>query len=157
MNLTQVKTALALMDAVRFLLPDGQLVPEHFHITEVGQISKKFIDCGGTLRDEQVINFQLWEAGDFDHRLAPGKLAHIIELSEKALQLNPELEIEVEYQGNTIGKYGLDVRGTDFVLTSKFTNCLASDKCGIPEEKLKVNLADAGKAAACCTPGGGCC
>jgi hypothetical protein len=120
-------------------------------------ITKNFIDCGGKVREEKVINFQLWEAADYDHRLAPSKLINIIELSEKVLNINSELEIEVEYQSDTIGKYGLDFDGSNFQLTSKTTACLASDACGIPAEILKENLVELGSTNATCTPGGGCC
>ena len=75
-------------------LPNGELVLNHFHVTEVGIVSKHFIDCGGTVRKEEKINFQLWEANDYDHRLHPEKLLQIIELSEKTLAL-PDVEIEV--------------------------------------------------------------
>jgi hypothetical protein len=158
MKLSSIKETLSPLKAVVFELPNGAIVPEHFHVTEVGLITKNFIDCGGTLREEKVINFQLWEANDFDHRLAPEKLITIIELSEKVLHL-PDLEIEVEYQSDTIGKFGLEFNGTHFLLTSKVTACLAEDKCGIPQEKLKVNLKELSSdvAAATCTPGGKCC
>ncbi len=157
MNLNKIKEILSSLDAVIFQLPDKSVVPEHFHVTEVGMITKNFIDCGGKVREEKVINFQLWEAGDYDHRLAPIKLVNIIELSEKVLNISPELEIEVEYQSETIGKYGLDFDGSNFQLTSKVTACLASDSCGIPAEKLKKNLVELGTSKATCTPGGGCC
>ncbi len=87
MNLSEVKTALKKLDKIGFQLPDGSLVPAHFHVTEIGKVSKQFIDCGGTMRQEEVVNFQLWNAQDYDHRLHPEKLLHIIELSEKALKL----------------------------------------------------------------------
>ncbi|MEX0813822.1 MAG: DUF6428 family protein [Chitinophagales bacterium] len=153
MKLSEVKTKLESLEKLNFQLPDGSLVPEHFHVTEVGIVSKNFIDCGGTVRKEEVANFQLWNAGDYDHRLAPEKLGKIIALSEKVLGLK-DLEVEVEYQSDTIGKYGLDFEGGNFQLTSKQTNCLAQDKCGIPDEELTVidNQKDA-----CCSPGGGCC
>jgi hypothetical protein len=157
MNLNEIKEILSSLDAVIFQLPDKSVVPEHFHVTEVGMITKNFIDCGGKVREEKVINFQLWEAGDYDHRLAPIKLVNIIELSEKVLNISPELAIEVEYQSETIGKYGLDFDGSNFQLTSKVTACLASDSCGIPAEKLKKNLVELGTSKATCTPGGGCC
>jgi hypothetical protein len=156
MKLSHVKEALKNLDAVRFILPNGTMVPVHFHVTEVGEITKKFIDCGGTVRNENVINFQLWEANDFDHRLAPQKLFNIIELSEKTLALT-DGDVEVEYQAETISKYGLEFDGVNFLLTAKFTDCLAQDKCGIPQEKLKVSLADLNKPQASCTPGLGCC
>jgi len=85
MKLSEIKKQLATLDAVTFLLPNGTMVPQHFHVTEVGQITKDFIDCGGKIRHEKVVNFQLWEANDFDHRLAPQKLFNIIALSEKKL------------------------------------------------------------------------
>lgn len=157
MKLSAIKNILTSLEEVNFVLPNGQFVPKHFHITEVGLINKHFIDCGGTVRKENVINFQLWEAGDFDHRLAPEKLVKIITLSEKTLDLQDQ-EIEVEYQAGTIGKYGLDFDGVNFLLTNKQTACLASDACGIPAEKQKASLANLGKSdTASCTPGGGCC
>ena len=58
MKLSQIKTILNDLQAVSFILPNGQFVPSHFHVTEVGVISKNFIDCGGTLREEKVINFR---------------------------------------------------------------------------------------------------
>ncbi|MBI1837647.1 MAG: hypothetical protein HYR91_10335 [Flavobacteriia bacterium] len=156
MKLSEIKPLLKTIETVTFILPNGQFVPTHFHVTEVGMITKNFIDCGGTVREEKVVNFQLWEANDFDHRLAPQKLKNIIELSEKILNLQ-DAEIEVEYQQDTVGKYNLDFDGNHFLLLSKQTNCLAQDKCGIPSEKLKVNLADLNNQSTTCTPGGGCC
>jgi hypothetical protein len=157
MTLTEIKRILTGLNAVNFQLPNGKFVPDHFHVTEVGSVTKNFIDCGGTIREEKVINFQLWEANDFDHRLAPQKLISIIELSEKALSIDPELPIEVEYQGETIGKYDLEFNGIHFLLRGKMTACLAEDSCGIPPEKQKVRLGDLGKGSSCCTPGSGCC
>ena len=69
-----------------------------------------------------------------------------------------DLEVEVEYQSDTIGKYGLDFNGKEFLLTTKQTACLASDACGIPAEKLKIKLSDLQAIEqSSCTPGGGCC
>lgn len=156
MKLSEFKKKLSTVIDLSFVLPNGTVVPKHFHVTEVGQVTKNFIDCGGTVRNEKVVNFQLWEANDFDHRLAPKKLNDIIALSEKVLGLE-DAEIEVEYQSDTIGKYGVEFNGKDFSLTSTQTNCLAQDKCGIPAEKLKVNLLDLTNTQSCCTPGGKCC
>ena len=157
MKLSDFKKQLSTITDINFVLQNGTVVPKHFHVTEVGQVTKSFIDCGGTVRNEKVVNFQLWEANDFDHRLAPKKLNEIIALSEKILGIE-DAEIEVEYQSETIGKYGVEFNGKDFVLTTTQTNCLAQDKCGIPPEKLKVNLSDLQNTnQSCCTPGGKCC
>jgi hypothetical protein len=155
MKLSDVKKLIAEATEVNFQLENGTPVPEHFHVTEVGVITKHFIDCGGVIRNEKVANFQLWDANDFDHRLKPAKLLNIIKLSEEKLGIE-DLEIEVEYQAETIGKYDLEFNGRNFVLMNKQTACLASDSCGIPQEKLKINLATISNQEAC-KPGGGCC
>ena len=157
MKLSEVKGLLSTVEAVDFKIQNGGLVPEHFHVTEVGLITKHFIDCGGQERIEKEANFQLWNANDFEHRLKPQKLLNIIELSERKLGMG-DLEVEVEYQSDTIGKYGLDFNGKEFLLTTKQTACLASDACGIPAEKLKIKLSDLQAIEqATCTPVGGCC
>jgi hypothetical protein len=156
MKLSQIKSILATVETVNFQLPSGSLVPEHFHVTEVGLITKNFIDCGGTVRNETVVNFQLWNANDVDHRLKPQKLINIIELSEKKLGIK-DYEIEVEYQDTTIGKYDLDFNGTDFILLNKQTACLAQDQCGIPQEKPKMRLSEMNKEVKSCSPNSGCC
>jgi hypothetical protein len=157
MKLSELKSKLSGIHEINFELPDGSFVPQHFHVTEIGQISKHFIDCGGTVRREKAVNFQLWEAGDFDHRLAPKKLNDIIALSEKVLGIE-DGEIEIEYQSGTIGKYGLDYNGKRFLLTAKQTACLASDNCGKPVPKQTIKSSDLNPTGkACCAPGGGCC
>lgn len=154
MKVSEIKELLKTANSVNFQLPNGTFVPEHFHVTEVGMITKNFIDCGGTVRKESVVNFQLWDANDFEHRLKPQKLTHIIELSEKILGLEDN-EIEVEYQSETIGKYDLGFNGTDFLLLAKNTACLAKDNCGTPKDKNSLN--DLLTNQACCAPNSACC
>ena len=150
MILSQLKDILPALNNVVFELPDNSFVPEHFHVTEVGLVNRHFIDCGGTIRQEQVVNFQLWNADDHEHRLKPQKLLNIIRLSETKLGI-PDLEIEVEYQSNTIGRYNLHFNGEYFVLQNKTTACLAQDACGIPA-KPKTSSADL-KTTSCCGNG----
>ncbi|MCC2598415.1 DUF6428 family protein [Sphingobacterium sp. FBM7-1] len=154
MKLSNIKEILPTLDNVEFQLADGTSVPEHFHVTEVGQITKHFIDCGGVVRTEKVVNFQLWDANDFEHRLKPTKLLNIIKLSEEKLGIE-DAEIEVEYQNETIGKFDLGFDGKYFILKNKQTACLASDACGIPAEKQKIKLSEL--SSTCCTPNSGCC
>ncbi len=157
MKLSEIKNYLNTATGVNFQLPNGTFVPEHFHVTEVGVVHKHFIDCGGQVRKEKVANFQLWNADDTDHRLKPEKLIKIIALSEQVLGME-DLEIEVEYQSDTIGKYGLEYDGKNFLLTAKQTDCLAKDNCGVPTEKQKVSLSELQNAKqSCCTPGTKCC
>ena len=135
MKLSEIKNKLKQMTTIGFQLPTGEFVPNHFHVTEVGMVSKYFIDCGGTVRNEKVANFQLWNANDTEHRLKPKKLLNIIQLSESKLGVE-DSEIEVEYQSETIGKYDLEFNGENFILKNKTTACLAQDACGISENKI---------------------
>jgi hypothetical protein len=141
MKISDIKKHLASLNAVNFRLPDGSYLPSHFHVTEVGLVTKHFIDCGGIERNETKANFQLWEAGDYDHRLAPQKFLHILNISHRILG-SEDLEIEVEYQQKTIGKFDLDFDGTDFVLVPKYTACLAQDACGIPNKPETYTITD---------------
>ena len=150
MKISEISNTLTSLDSVNFRLPDGSYLPQHFHVTEVGLVNKHFIDCGGIERNESVANLQLWEAGDYDHRLAPQKLLHILKLSKKVLG-EADLSIEVEYQQDTIGKFGLDFDGQDFLLTTKHTACLAQDPCGTSNRER-----DKGSSP-CCAPAKGCC
>lgn len=156
MKLSEIKNKLSTLETVAFVLPNGSFVPKHFHVTEVGLITKNFIDCGGTIRNETVVNFQLWEANDFEHQLKPKKLLDIIELSERKLGIK-DAEIEVEYQAETIGKYDLGFNGSAFTLLNKKTACLAEDQCGIKPAKPIIKLSEISNTPNSCTPGGSCC
>lgn len=149
MTLSEIKNILLTMNKVTFKLENGEKIPDHFHITEIGLVSKNFIDCGGKIRTESLINFQLWNANDLEHRLKPSKLLNIIKLSERKLEIE-DLEVEVEYQADTIGKYGLKFENNNFILTNKKTDCLAKDNCGIPKEQIPFNKPCSAENSDCC-------
>ena len=156
MRLSQFKEIIKSVDALKFELPNGEFVPSHYHVTEVGYITKRFVDCGGTVREEHAVNFQLWYAEDVEHRIQPKKMLDIIRLSEDKLNIG-DFEIEVEYQTDTIGKFGLDFNGNAFVLTSKMTDCLAREKCEVPQPQSKFTLQNLTVPSTSCTPNSGCC
>lgn len=157
MKLSEFKRHLNALNTLNFVQPNGELVPHHFHITEVGLITKNFIDCGGDVHTEKLANLQIWVADDTDHRLEPKSLLKIIDLSNKVLG-NEDMEVEVEYQTETIGKYALDKQGEDFVLVAKQTDCLAKVKCNIPQPKRKMQMSEIGSSPVnSCAPGSGCC
>jgi hypothetical protein len=156
MKLSEFKSHLKGMQSLSFTQPNGSPVPAHFHITEAGVTSKHFIDCGGTERIEKYVSFQLWVADDVQHRLIPSKLLDIIDMTHSIIG-NDDPEVEVEYQGVTIGRFGLEADYGQFMLTPKLTNCLAPDRCGIPAIKPKIKLSDLQSQTSSCTPGGKCC
>lgn len=155
MRVSELKTFLAGRDRLAIRLPDGSAVPGHFHVTEVGEVTKHFVDCGGTVRHEKRASLQLWTAEDYDHRLHPEKLSRILQVAERDLGLG-DLEIEVEFQGaDTIRKFTLTAAGNELALVGTATACLALDACGLPAESF-VSLVGS-VSSGNCAPGSGCC
>ena len=126
--------------AVQFVLPDGGRVPAHAHVTEVGRIDKRFIDCGGTRRAESHCLLQTWVAEDFDHRLHADKLAMILAMSRDLIE-DGSLPVRIEYEDELISQFPVveatEDEATLYLHTAmRHTDCLAKDVC---------------------LPGGGCC
>jgi hypothetical protein len=151
MKLSEFKNYLTGLSAINFVMPNGDTVAAHFHITEIGLVNKQFIDCGGEMHTHKLVTMQIWVNDDIQHRLAPTNLLNIISLFEK--EITPQdIEIELEYEIETIGKYSLEFDGQYFKLIAKRTDCLAKTKCMVPTPQN--NFITLGNA---CTPGGGCC
>ena len=153
MKLSTLKEILNQISEVRFALSDGSPIPAHVHITEMGELQKNYIDCGGRVRRELLISMQLWYAEDTHHRLSPQKFLQIIEVSENRLSIGDH-EVEIEYQQSTVGRYRLAFDGVLFQLLATQTDCLAKDQCIIPAGKPKVRLTSSGIQ---CNPQTGCC
>ncbi|MDF1739107.1 MAG: DUF6428 family protein [Verrucomicrobiales bacterium] len=145
-------------ESLRMILPDGKVVPAHFHVTEVGRVRKDFIDCGGTVRQDAHCQLQLLVATDFEHRLAPAKLLKIIEMSQPILGDEP-LSLTVEYGQKVAVVYPVSALEVEdgvlrFSLETPVTACLAADACGLSFEEAGSPKS---AAEACCAPGSGCC
>ena len=153
MKLSEFKLYLKNSKKVEFQLPNGNYVPPHFHVTEVGLNSKKFIDCGRNIRNSKKVNFQLWSADDYNHKISPKKLLNIIEISEETFLLE-DLEIEIEFQQSTIGVFDLDYKNDVFQLVNKKTDCLDKQKCGFEKKIVKLSSI---KKQEICNPEDGCC
>lgn len=138
MNVSQLTTILDANgdSSLHFRLPSGQLVPDHFHVTEVGRVEKNFIDCGGTRRRSVSCLLQTWTANDRHHRLTAEKLARILKIAAPVLG-SEDLNVEVEYGTDVAAQYTIaDVQVQDglvFALRGKQTACLALDVCGVGE------------------------
>jgi hypothetical protein len=151
MNVGELKTALAEVPdaALHLMLPSGDFVPAHFHVTEIGRVQKDFIDCGGTTRSTTTCVLQVWVANDADHRLTTAKLAGILRMASGLLG-SDELPVEVEYEGTSISQFPIAAHeitpaGLLLQLGTKHTDCLARDRCGV------------GELAQACGPNTGCC
>lgn len=141
--------------SVGFVFDDGEAIPPNFHVTEVGHVAKRFIDCGGTLRSVETVQLQVWLGNDEDHRLTAGKLAKIIDLANPLIP-SDELEVEIEYEGCVISQYTLESASATggavvFQLADKHTDCLAKEACGL-------TAANTGSGSSgCCGGPSGCC
>ena len=138
---------------LQLVLPGGEVVPQHFHVTEVGGVRKDFIDCGGTKRVASWCVLQAWVATDVEHRIGAEKLLKILEMGASVMP-GDFLPVEIEYEDGVISQYPLAAvevgeAALVFKLEKKHTDCLAKDKCGIPEYGDE-QLSD------CCGPAGCC-
>ena len=147
---------------VRFLLPDGNSVPAHAHVTEVARMDKQFVDCGGTLRRESYCRLQTWFADDTEHRLTAGKLLKILDKA-KSFLASDDLEVDVEHEIQFISQFpleGVEVspEAITLHLGTRHTDCLAPDRCLPPAKPasefspLKYNFHAKPESAGCCTP-----
>lgn len=134
------------------VLPGLNTVPVSFHITEVGHVTKKFIDCGGRLHTVQTCQLQAWLGDDTDHRLLAGKMAGVLGQAgaKGVLPAGEDLDVEIEYESTAISQYpvaGYTVTQDAVVLslTAKHTDCLAKDIC-LPQLPMVQG------AAGCCEP-----
>ncbi len=136
----------------RFILPGGDKIPAHFHVTEVGHVAKRFVDCGGILHDtSDTCVLQTYVADDVDHRLTGRVLGKILDLGQQILP-SGDLEVEIEYDCCVVSQYSIagatnNGEHIDFNLGSKKTDCLAKDKCGLEESGCKDEKQTA---TACC-------
>ncbi|MFO1460801.1 MAG: DUF6428 family protein [Verrucomicrobiota bacterium] len=140
MKLSEFKDALAGHPnlALRFVLPDGLPVPAHAHVTEVARVDKRFVDCGGTRREERHCRLQTWVAEDLDHRLHAGKLLKILDQAASLLGTE-DLDVDVEHEVAVISQYpltGFEIRGDELLLRlgTRHTACLAPELCCPPPE-----------------------
>lgn len=150
-----------------FRLPGGTQVPAHFHITEVGHVTRRFVDCGGTRRVQETCLLQLWVHDDTEHRLTAGKLASVFERVGDILE-DLSLPVELEHEMGTVAVFGLETvalrsGGLEFQLSAKHTDCLARGvclpgSCGEPvAEPVPPQSVPWAAPSNSCSPGGGCC
>jgi hypothetical protein len=141
----------------RIRLPDGDAIPLSFHVTEIGRVTKTFLDCGGTRRETETCQLQVWVGEDYDHRIETGKMAGILEKGKSVLP-DDSVPVEIEYEDKVISQYTITSHNiTDDAvilnLAHKHTECLAPELCGLPS--INRLPAISGKSS-CCAPGQSC-
>jgi hypothetical protein len=153
MKLFDLKTALEKYPGTlsRFVLPDGEFIPAHAHVTEVGHVSKNFIDCGGVLGKSEMVLLQTHVGRDTEHRLKSDRFARILELGARVLP-HDQLEVQIEYDCCVVAQYPvLEVKPAgehlDVVLGRRQTQCLAQER----------RKAAGATATICCETAAACC
>ncbi|MEP6938027.1 MAG: DUF6428 family protein [Chthoniobacterales bacterium] len=134
----------------RFILPDGDQIPAHAHVTEVGHLVKNFVDCGGLIGHAETVVLQTHVGDDTEHRLTSDRFAKILRLGDRVLP-HDRLEVEVEYDCCVVAQYPIaEVRRAgdylDIALGKKRTQCLARERAQSPPAE-----------PACCGTGSSCC
>jgi hypothetical protein len=152
MKLSDLRTALEQYPETfpRFVLPDGEQIPAHAHITEVGHVAKNFVDCGGVIGKSETVLLQTHVGRDTEHRLKSARLAQILELGRRVLP-HDQFEVEVEYDCCVVAQYPVeavtrDGQRLDIYLGKRRTQCLAQ----VRREQKSSDACGATSAACCC-------
>ena len=133
----------------RFVLPDGDYIPPHAHVTEVGHVVRNFIDCGGLTGKEEKVVLQTHVGNDTDHRLRSDRFARILELGNRVIP-SADLDVDVEYDCCVVAQYPIanakpDGEHLNLILQRGRT------KCRMRERRQSET------AATCCATSAACC
>jgi hypothetical protein len=133
----------------RFVLPNGEYIPAHAHVTEVGHVVRNFIDCGGLTGKEEKVVLQTHVGDDTDHRLRSDRFAKILRLGNRVIP-RAELDVDVEYDCCVIAQYPIaeatpDGEHLNFILQHGRTQCR--------ERERRENQETGG----CCATSAACC
>jgi hypothetical protein len=116
----------------RFVLPDGNYIPAHTHVTEVGHVVRNFIDCGGLTGKEEKVLLQTHLGNDTDHRLRSDRLAKILRLGDRVIP-SADLDVDVEYDCCVVAQYPIaeatpDGEHLNLILQRGRTQCRARER-----------------------------
>jgi len=138
MNLSEFRSLLSENPfcGLALTLPDGELVPPHYHITEVARAQKSFIDCGGKRHQQSACVLQVWLADDHDHRLEAGKLARVMKMAEDLFADCDAAELPVLFEHEAPVLTALTVEKSEVAnshivlhLALQHADCLAKELC----------------------------
>ena len=133
----------------RFVLPNGDYIPMHAHVTEVGHVVRSFIDCGGLTGKEEKVLVQTHVGNDTDHRLRSDRFAKILQLGNRVVP-SADLDVDVEYDCCVIAQYPIaetipDGTHLNLILRRGQTQCRARER------------RQSETAATCCSTSAACC
>jgi uncharacterized protein DUF6428 len=133
----------------RIVLPNGDYIPAHAHVTEVGHVVRNFIDCGGLTGKEEKVVLQTHVGSDTDHRLRSDRFAKILQLGSRVIP-SENLHVDVEYDCCVVSQYPIaeakpDGEHLTLILRRGRTQCRARER---RESQAATDCCAA--SAACC-------
>ena len=133
----------------RFILPNGDYIPQHAHVTEVGHVVRNFIDCGGLPGKEEKVVLQTHVGDDIDHRLRSDRFAQILRLGNRVIP-SADFDVDVEYDCCVVAQYPIAEATADgghlnLILRRGRTQCRARER------------REGGTADGCCVTSATCC
>jgi hypothetical protein len=114
------------------MLPDGDYIPAHAHVTEVGHVVRNFIDCGGLTGKEEKVVLQTHVGSDVDHRLRSDRFGRILQLGSRVIP-SADLNVDVEYDCCVVAQYPItkatpDGEHLNLILQRGRTQCWARER-----------------------------
>ena len=133
----------------RFVLPDGDYIPAHAHVTEVGHVVRNFIDCGELTGKEEKILLQTHVGDDTDHRLRSDRFAKILQMGNRVIP-SADLDVDVEYDCCVVAQYPIaeaapDGEHLNLILQRGRTQCRARER-----RKSETPASCCATSTACC-------
>src|SRR5947207_9495553 len=133
----------------RFVLPNGDYIPAHAHVTEVGHVVRNFIDCGGLTGKEEKVVLQTHVGSDTDHRLRSDRFAKILQFGNRVIS-NADLDVDVEYDCCVVAQYPIAEAAPDgdhlnLILRRSRTQCRARER-----RQGQTSSSCSATSAACC-------
>jgi hypothetical protein len=162
---------------LQFQYAEGKWIDASYHITEIKQAPITSVDCGGVMNKWTEVILQIWEPTDEQQLRAMkvNKAMSIIDLVEKALPLDSDAIVKIEFGNNAFDTRqmlpnAIMVDGDNLVvdLRADAVQCKAIDRggscgtmvngeeCCMPAAKPVIQLKNLATNTAC-TPGAGCC
>ena len=132
----------------RFVLPDGDCIPAHAHVTEVGHVVRNFIDCGGLTGKEEKVVLQTHVGDDTDHRLRSDRFAKILDLGNRVIP-SADLDVDVEYDCCVVAQYPIAEAAPDGDYLNLILR-LSRTQCRERERRDSETVACCATSAACC-------
>jgi Family of unknown function (DUF6428) len=146
-----------------FTLPNGQTVPEGYHLTELKSVTVQAMDCGGQSDAWFETIIQLWSApeGEPGRQMTGKKFLEITDQVLNVVPVNMDANLKIEYglggepaAHYRVGSLTLEAGVLNAHLEPLPVSCKARDRWNAAQ--VPIGLEMLGDAGAACKPGGGC-